>query len=132
MIEITKDKEVLARYIPAGSWKDGLSFFSKDDEFIQVGSWKYGKGKELLAHIHNEVERKINRTQEVIYVVKGKIEASIYDLEGNLMKKIEVSTGDFLILLNSGHGYKILEDDTQILEIKNGPYLGPEIDRKRI
>ncbi len=60
MIEITKNKVVLARYVPAGSWKDGLSFFSQDDEFIQVGSWKYGKGKELLAHIHNKVKRKID------------------------------------------------------------------------
>jgi len=132
MIEITKDKEVLARYIPASSWKEGLSFFSKDNEFIQAGTWKYGKGKELLAHVHNEVERKINRTQEVLYVVKGKIQASIYDLKCNFVETISINAGDFLILLNCGHGYKILEDDTQVLEIKNGPYLGPEIDRKRI
>lgn len=132
MREITKDNKIFARYIPADSWKDGLSFFSKDDEFIQAGTWKYNKGKELLAHIHNEVGRKINRTQEVIYVVKGKIEASIYDLEGTLVEQVVVNAGDFLILLNSGHGYKILEDNTQVLEIKNGPYLGPEIDRKRI
>lgn len=132
MIEVIKNKEVLARYIPVGSWKEGLSFFSKDDEFIQVGTWKYGKGKELLAHIHNVVERKINRTQEVVYVVKGRIEASIYDLKGVFVEKLNANAGDFIILLNCGHGYTILEDDTQVLEIKNGPYLGPEIDRKRI
>lgn len=132
MKEISKNKEVLARYIPANAWKSGLSFFSKDDEFIQAGTWKYGKGKELLTHIHNVVERKINRTQEVIYVVKGKIEASIYDLKGDFVKKINVNAGDFLILLHCGHGYKVLKDDTQVLEIKNGPYLGAEIDRRRI
>lgn len=132
MIEVTKNKEILARYIPAGSWKEGLSFFSKDDEFIQAGTWKYGKGKQLLGHIHNVVERKINRTQEVIYVVKGSIEASIYDLKGSFVEKLNANTGDFIILLNCGHGYTILEDGTQVLEIKNGPYLGPEIDRKRI
>ena len=132
MREIIKDAIILARYIPASSWKEGLSFFSKDDEYIQTGTWKYNKGKELLAHIHNEAERKISRTQEVIYVVKGKIEASIYDLKGSFVEKIIVNAGDFLILLNSGHGYLILEDDTQVLEIKNGPYLGAEIDRKRI
>ena len=132
MKEIIKDGKILARYISANSWKDGLSFFSKDDEFIQAGTWKYAKGKKLLAHIHSVVPRKINRTQEVIYVVKGKIEASIYDLKGKLVKKIAVNKGDFLILLNSGHGYKILNNNTQVLEIKNGPYLGPDIDRKRI
>lgn len=132
MIEIIKDKIVLARHIPANSWKDGLSFFSKDDEFIQVGSWKYGKGKELLAHVHNKVQRKIDRTQEVIYVVKGKVEASIYTLNKKFVQKLIINSGDFLVLLNCGHGYKILEDDTRVLEIKNGPYLGAEIDRQRI
>lgn len=130
--EIKKNGMVLARHIPAGVWNDGLSFFSKDNEFIQLGTWKYNKGKELLAHIHNKVERKINRTQEILFIKKGKIQASIYDLKGNLVKKINVGCGDILVLLNSGHGYKILEDNTQVIEIKNGPYLGAEIDRRRI
>jgi hypothetical protein len=31
--------------------------------------------------------------------------------------------------MNGGHDYTILEDDTRILEIKNGPFLGREIDK---
>ena len=111
--------------------KDGLSFFSQDNEFIQVGSWNYNKDKVLLKHIHNEVERKVFRTQEVLYIVSGKIEAEIYDLNEKFIEKIEVSEGEILILLNSGHGYKILEDNTKVIEIKNGPYLGAEVDRRR-
>lgn len=124
--------EILARYISADSWKDGLSFFSKDEEFIQLGTWKYNKGKDLLAHIHNVVDRKINRTQEVVFVVNGSIEAKIYSLDGVLRETLVVGKGDCLVLLNCGHGYKILEDGTQVLEVKNGPYFGAEIDRKRI
>ncbi len=130
--EIKKNSVVLARYIPSSSWNKGLSFFSKDKEYIQLGTWRYNKGKELLAHIHNKVERKINRTQEVLFIKNGKIQASIYDLKGKLVKKIIAESGDILILLNCGHGYKILKDDTQVIEIKNGPYLGAEIDRRRI
>jgi len=37
-----------------------------------------------------------------------------------------------LILLEGGHGFFIKEDDTVILEVKNGPYLGAEMDRHRI
>lgn len=132
IIEIIKNKTVLARLIPADSWKEGLSFFSKDSEYIQVGTWKYEKGKELLAHIHSKVERKINRTQEVLLIRKGKIKASIYDLKGKIVKSLVVNEGDILVLLNCGHGYKILENNTQVIEIKNGPYLGAKIDRRRI
>lgn len=132
MKEITYEGEILARHVTAGSWNDGLAFFSKDDEYIQVGTWKYNKGKDLLAHIHNVVERKIDRTQEVVFIVNGSIEAKIYSLDGVLRETFIANKGDFLILLNCGHGYKILQDDTQVLEIKNGPYFGAETDRKRI
>jgi hypothetical protein len=132
MKEIMHGTEILARYISADSWKDGLSFFSKDEEFIQLGTWKYNKGKDLLAHIHNVVNRKINRTQEVVFVVNGSIEAKIFSLDGILRETLVVGKADCLVLLNCGHGYKILEDDTQVLEVKNGPYFGAEIDRKRI
>lgn len=131
MKEIKSNNEVLARHISKTDIKDGLSFFSQDNEFIQVGSWNYNKDKVLLKHIHNEVERKVFRTQEVLYIVSGKIEAEIYDLNEKFIEKIEVSEGEILILLNSGHGYKILENNTKVIEIKNGPYLGAEIDRRR-
>jgi hypothetical protein len=49
------------------------SNYSNDQYFIQVGTWGYDAGKELLAHIHNTVERKVLKTQEVLYVRKGSI-----------------------------------------------------------
>jgi hypothetical protein len=42
-----------------------------------------------------------------------------------------VDEGDILILLQGGHGYEILEDGTQVLEVKNGPYIGADLDRRR-
>lgn len=129
--EIRKNNEILARHITSDEIKEGLSFFSNDNEYIQVGSWNYNKGKELLKHIHNEVTREVRRTQEVLYIITGKIEAEIYDLEKSLIETITVNKGDILILLESGHGYKVLEEGTKVLEIKNGPYLGAEIDRRR-
>jgi hypothetical protein len=129
--EIKKGNLILARHITKDEIKEGLSFFSGNNEYIQVGSWNYESGKELLKHIHNEAVRKVIRTQEVLYIIEGKIEAEIYDLEENLIETLEVNKGDVLILLDSGHGYKIIEDGTKVLEVKNGPYLGAEIDRRR-
>lgn len=122
---------ILARVI-SSDWKDGLSFYSDHGDFVQVGTWRYNGGKELPAHIHNQVERNVQRTQEVLYIRKGKIDASIYDEDRNFVESIHVNEGETLILIHGGHGYKILEDDTQVLEIKNGPYLGADVDRKRI
>jgi len=130
--EIIKNDVVLARHIPDEDWKEGLSFYSKDEEFIQVGAWGYDEGKELLAHIHNEVERKVYWTQEVLYIRKGSIKAKVFDTDENLVDEITAKAGDTLILLRGGHGYEILEDGTQVLEVKNGPYVGADKDRRRI
>ena len=135
MIEIVEIKEgdlVLARHIPAAvAWNDGLNFFSQNHDFIQVGIWGYGAGKELKAHIHNEVKREVLWTQEVLFVRKGKLRANIFDTTEKKVAELELSSGDVIILLRGGHGYDILESGTQVLEIKNGPYVGPDMDRRR-
>lgn len=133
MIEVKDNGVVLARYIPADTaWEGGLSFFSEDEDYIQVGTWGYDSPKELLAHTHNEVHRDVAWTQEVIFVKKGSIRAEIYDLSNKKVKYIDCKVGDIIILLRGAHGYHILEDDTQVLEVKNGPYVGAELDRVRL
>jgi hypothetical protein len=131
MREIIFNNEIIAKHIPSDSWAEGLGFYSHNDEFIQVGTWKYNKGKSLLKHIHNEVNRIVIRTQEVLFVKRGSLKANIYSLDEELVAELIINEGDTLILLNCGHGYEILEDETQVLEIKNGPYPGADIDRRR-
>lgn len=130
--ELVADGIVLARHIPAAdAWGSGLQFFSESGEFAQVGTWVYDKNKQLAAHQHNEVARSVLWTQEILFIKNGKLKAEIYDLNQKKIGEIIASEGDILALLQGGHGYQILSDDTQVLEVKNGPYLGPEIDRKR-
>lgn len=128
---IEKDGAVLAKHITPGDWSEGLSFFSDDGDFIQVGAWNYGAGKDLLRHVHNEVERKVKRTCECLYLVSGAIAVRIYDLKENPVDEFVARAGDVVILLECGHGYRVLEDGTRVLEVKNGPYLGAETDRRR-
>lgn len=124
---------VLARHIPAeDAWGQSLKFFSPDHDYIQVGVWVYQAGKELLAHAHNEVKREVLWTQEVLYIRRGRIRADIYDSSSAKVTEIFAGEGDILVLLRGGHGYQILEDGTQVLEIKNGPYVGADADRKRL
>ena len=133
IIEVKDGKTILARYIPNKEIeKPGLNFYSTDNEFIQFGVWGYDKGKVLAAHVHNSVERNVNLTQEALFVQRGKIKATIYNLSNEKIREIIVSKGEVVILLRGAHGYEILEDDTRVLEFKNGPYVGAELDRRRI
>jgi hypothetical protein len=129
-----KDGEVvLARHVTAEEWgKAPINFFSQDADFMQVGMWAYDGDKRILAHTHNDVPRTVSRTHETLYVRKGRVSVRIYNQARELVATLEAGEGDILTLMAGGHGYTILEDGTQVLEVKNGPYVGADRDRVRI
>lgn len=132
MREITKDGVILARLVEAKDIKSGLNFFSKDEEFVQVGVWgHYENGKYLQNHVHNKFDRNATRTYETLYMIKGSMDVEIFDLNKVFVEKFNIHTGQILILMECAHGYTITEDDTTVLEIKNGPFAGAEKDKEK-
>ena len=132
MIITDSKNNKLAFKFSALNAKQGLEFLSPESDFLQLGTWRYGAGKTLLAHTHNIVPREINRTQECALVIKGSMNARIYDEDAQLVTTVRVNALEGVVLLAGGHGYDILEEDTIVVEVKNGPYPGAEIDRRRI
>jgi len=130
--KITDGDSVLAIVIRGSDWEDGLNFVSSDSDYQQVGIWGYGKGRKLAPHRHLRAQREVLHTQEVVFVKSGSLRADIYTDGEKFVKSVELGKGDTIILLNGGHGYEILADNTRVLEVKNGPYPGAERDRKRL
>jgi len=130
--KIIDGETILAIIVRNDDWQDGLNFISSEKDYAQVGFWDYKKGQKLSAHIHLNSPRLAQKTQEVIFVKQGSLRADIYNLQEKFLQAVELRSGDTAIFLNGGHGYEILEDDTEVLEVKNGPYAGAEKDRKRI
>jgi len=130
--KIVDGNQILAIVIRGSDWGEGLNFVSSFEDYQQVGIWGYNKGQKLAPHIHVVAPREIQHTQEVIFVKEGRVRADVYNFEKTLLRTIELGKGDTMILLNGGHGYQILDDNTRVLEVKNGPYIGAEKDRERI
>ena len=112
-------------------WKKGLNFITPNEMFIQAGSWWYDEGKELQKHVHNDFNRTASRTQESVYVKRGSMRVDLYTEEFKKFKDFVLFEGDLAVFAYGGHGYVILEDDTQIIETKNGPFLDVETDKKK-
>ncbi|MBI3500276.1 MAG: hypothetical protein HY063_00630 [Bacteroidetes bacterium] len=112
-------------------WTDGLNFITPDSFFVQAGTWGYNKGKILAAHIHKEHPRTALKTYETVYVKQGKLKAFIYDNDRKFVKEIILSAGDYAVFAEGGHGYEILEDNTKVLEVKNGPFVSVEKDKDK-
>ncbi len=110
-------------------WREGLAFLSPDELFCQVGTWWYQKDKKLDSHRHIHNERPNHLTQECIIVVEGSVRVDLYDNNNSIFQSETLVTGDIMILVKGGHGYEILEDDTKIVECKNGPFVSVEKDK---
>lgn len=112
-------------------WKPGLDFITEDEDYLQVGTWNYDKGRILERHEHNYAPRKSMITQECVYVVSGSMEVNFYSRKRNFLCSEILIAGDYAVIFGGGHEYKILEDNTKVLETKNGPFLGVEIDKTK-
>ncbi len=130
MEQIEHEGELLAIIRRDHEWPEGLSFCTPDELFIQAGTWQYDEGKILAAHRHKIHERNVSKTQEVAYVKRGRMKVSIYTDAGALVAEPVLESGDFVILAAGGHGYEILEDGTQVLEVKNGPFVDVSVDKE--
>ena len=132
MEKIENNGRLLAIIWRDSDWTPGLNFPTPDDLFIQAGGWQYPAGKSLAPHRHKKYSRDVQQTQESVYVKRGKMRVDLYDESNKLLRQFDLEQGDFAVLADCGHGYEILQDDTQILEIKNGPFVDVETDKEMI
>jgi len=131
-METIKHKDKIISIIYRDSdWVEGLNFITPDNLFMQVGSWWYPKGKKLASHVHNDFDRVASRTQEMTYVKKGSMKVLLYDDDMNFLQDLILNEGDLAVFAYGGHGYEILEDNTQIIEAKNGPFVDVETDKTK-
>jgi hypothetical protein len=132
-MEVVKDGEIILAIICRdGEWTPGLDFVTPDALFIQAGRWQYPAGKVLAAHRHKVHRRMADKTQEVAYVKRGRLKVTLFDMAGAHVRDVILEAGDFVVLAEGGHGYEILEDDTQVLEVKNGPFVTVEDDKEPV
>lgn len=126
MIEQIFNKTQLQAIIIKSNYnKPGISFFTPNDFSQQLGYMNRPKGHIIEPHVHNLVERKVTLTQEVLYVKHGKVRVDFYDDNRNYLESTVIETGDVILLASGGHGFEMLED-SELIEIKQGPYVGDE------
>jgi len=124
MIEtIAADGVVLAYLIRGGPLPDATTFLTPQDCNLQVGHVVYPAGGEVARHVHLPIQRHIVGTTEVLIVQRGRCEVNVYTSDQRLVDTRELHTGDIIVAVSGGHGFRALED-LVLLEIKQGPYPG--------
>jgi len=92
------------------------------NQYLQISSQKLKKGDHINPHIHLKNKRTTLRTQEVWFVLKGRLSVKIFDIDKKNIKNFILNKGDIYALFCGGHSFKVLSNDAEFYEIKNGPY----------
>jgi hypothetical protein len=121
---ISSGSAILCYIMRSGSLAAATEFVTPPDLTLQVGHIVHPRGHEIARHAHRPQERLISGTAEVLLVQRGRCEMDVYDNNRQLVATRELRAGDIVVLLDGGHGFRMLED-TVLLEIKQGPYPGP-------
>ena len=128
-VEVIYDNDVPICHIIRASYSPAKTeFYTPDAYSQQLGIIKYPEGGSIKPHFHNKVTREVHYTQEVLVIRKGKVKVNLYDLELKYISNVILNAGDVILLASGGHGFEMLED-SEIMEVKQGPYGGLKADK---
>jgi mannose-6-phosphate isomerase-like protein (cupin superfamily) len=127
--KIFDNEQLLAIIIYSSFNKDGIEFFTPNDFSQQLAYMKRPSGYIIDPHVHNTVERSVNLTQEVLFVKSGRVRVDFYTDSKTYLESIVIQKGDVILLASGGHGFEMLEE-SELIEVKQGPYCG-EKDKVR-
>ena len=108
---------------------EGIEFFTPNYFSQQLGYMNRPLGYKIEPHVHNSVPREVHYTKEVLLIKSGKIRVDFYDNNQNYFESHILYKGDVILLAFGGHGFEMLEE-SEIIEIKQGPYAG-DMDKTR-
>ncbi len=101
---------------------EGIQFVTPDDFSQQLGFMCRPAGYQIQPHIHKRVERETTLIQEVLFLRRGRVRVDFYGDDELLRESREIRSGDVILLSAGGHGFEMLED-SELIEVKQGPYL---------
>lgn len=123
--EIKHQDNTLAIIIYAGYHNEGITFFTPDEFSQQLAYMNRPKGYRIDPHIHRKVDRNVQLTQEVLFIKSGKVKVDFYTSNKEYVQSQILTNGDVILLASGGHGLTMLEE-SEIIEVKQGPYAGKE------
>jgi len=123
--QIIAHNQLLAVIISHRFYESGIHFFTPDEFSQQLAYMHHPPGKIIPPHVHNLAIREVQYTQEVLFIKKGKVRVDFYTDQRQYLESHILEAGDVILLATGGHGFKVLED-LEMIEVKQGPYLGDQ------
>ena len=107
------------------------TFFSPEGASFQFGLLAHEAGFLEPAHVHYTVKREISDLQQMFVVQRGVVRVQFFDDGGEMFKEVTLHAGDAICLVHGTHAIRVIED-MQCISVKQGPFLGVEMDKVNI
>ena len=120
---IVHDGQLLGLLVSHRFREEGLHFLTPEHLSLQLAFMRYPDGKAINPHTHIPATRSLQDTQEVLVIKSGKVRVDFYDNDQNYLESHQLEAGDVILLAGGGHGFEVLEE-AEMLEVKQGPYMG--------
>lgn len=127
--QIFDDYRMIAIIIYSEYQKEGIEFLTPNNFSQQLAYMKRPEGYKIQAHVHKPVSRNVKYTQETLFIKKGKVKINFYDEDKRYLETRILKTGDVILLVSGGHDF-IMMEETEMIEVKQGPYAGDN-DKER-
>lgn len=102
----------------------GIAFLTDPSDHFQIATIKHPAGHRVAAHVHNLAPRTIDFTREALFVRAGRVRLDLYGEDRSYLCSRLLGPGDVVLLRSGGHGLEIMEEGCDMVEVKQGPYLG--------
>lgn len=127
----THDDVLYAIVVKGKEQLKGMNFITPNDFPLQFGINIYKPNDSCKPHIHIPCERNIIDAQEVLHIDTGLVDIDLYDSKEQKFATVRLEGGDSIFLVAGGHGLRFVKE-TKIIEVKQGPYMGREADKRFI
>ncbi len=119
---IESDGELLAVVIRKDYAPEHIDFLTSEKEGLQLGFHQRKQGERVRAHHSLPFQNLSYLPANKIYQLQqGKADIDIYDGDGSPVTTVVLQAGDTIIFITGAHGVTFTED-SQMMEIKQGPY----------
>lgn len=126
--ERIKGGAIRAVIIKSSMNDDGIYFATEKDDEMQLGVMNYEAGHIIKPHFHKKIKRTLWYTSECLHIDSGRVLVEFFNEDGGKVSEVLLEGGDTILILEGGHGIKILQP-SRIIESKTGPYIDHDADK---
>lgn len=120
-----------AEVIWAGTTVSDTVFYSPAGASFQFGLLAHATGFVEPAHDHFRTKREINDMQQMFVVQRGVVGVQLFDAAGKMFREVVLKAGDAVCLVHGTHAVRVIED-MQCVSVKQGPFLGAQMDKVNV